>query len=108
MLQEHFVLLAANFIRWSNAWLMTNSSGSAKEVLDHAKMGTKRLVQVGVHLSAEVTWFLDGCFLRFSELSLLVGKGLFLPNRPEQLRSRLENFVFFHSFRRFDLWLHNP
>lgn len=107
ILQEHFVLFAANFIRWANVWLMNHSTGSAKDALDHAKLGTKRLVSVAAHTSADVIWFSDGCFLRFSDLSLLAGKDLFLPRQPDFCKNRLNNFVFFQCFRRFAKWLHN-
>lgn len=108
VLQEHFVLFAANFIRWANAWLMNHSSGCAKAILDHTKMGTKRLVHVGAHLSAEVSWFSEGCLLRFSDLSLLAGRQLLLPNHKHRARAHPEKLAFFRPFSCFAKWLHNP
>jgi hypothetical protein len=105
-LQENFVIFAANFIRWANIWLMTQSTGSAKNRLNHTRLGTKYLVQVAAHTSADVIWNSYGCLLRFSELSLLAGKELFLPPRPNSLKTIPKNLSFFRDFQRFRLWLH--
>jgi hypothetical protein len=106
LLQENFVIFAANFIRWANVWLMTQSTGSAKNQLNHTRLGTKYLVQVAAHTSADVIWNSYGCLLRFSDLSLLAGKELLLPPRPKSLKTAPKNLPFFHGFQRFRLWLH--
>ncbi len=107
LLQEHCVLFVANFIRWANAWLMQHASGSAKPKIDKSRVGLKHLVQVAAHTSANVIWFSDGCLLRFSDLSLLAGRELFLPTSPLHKQNGSQKSCFFHSFRRFAKWLHN-
>jgi hypothetical protein len=106
-LQENFVIFAANFIRWANHWLMTQATGSAKTSLNQSRRGTKFLVHVAAHTSADVIWNSYGCLLRFSDLSLLAGKELFLPPRPKSINTAKQNLSFFYYFQRFRLWLHN-
>lgn len=105
-LQEHLVLFAANFIRWSNVWLMSQATGSAKPNLDHLARGSKYLVQVAAHTSAEVIWSSSGCLLRFSDLSLLAGQELLLPPQPKPVKIVRPHLPFFCGFQRFCLWLH--
>jgi hypothetical protein len=105
-LQETFVIFAANFIRWANRWLMTQATGSAKTNLNHSRLGTKYLVQVAAHTSANVIWNSSGCLLRFSDLSLLAGKELLLPPLPKSSHSASINLPFFQGFQWFRLWLH--
>lgn len=107
LLQENMVIFAANFIRWANAWLLTRSSGSAIAMLDHSRLGTKYLVQVAAHTSASVTWNSYGCFLRFSDLSLLAGKELLLPPQQKPILPPAKYLSLFRDFQRFCLWLHN-
>lgn len=107
LLQENLVIFAANFIRWANVWLMTQSTGSAKNQLNHTRLGTKYLVQVAAHTSANVIWNSYGCLLRFSDLSLLAGQELLLPPRLKSFKTAPKNLSFFHGFQRFCLWLHN-
>jgi hypothetical protein len=107
VLQEYFVLFAANFIRWANAWLMLHASGTAKPYLDHERLGTKHIVQVAVHTSAEVIRNSYGCLLRFNNLSLLAGKELLLPPRIDPSKRQTQNLASLQPFRRFLLWLHN-
>lgn len=107
LLQEAFVLFAANFIRWASVWIDQHCAGSAREELAHGQVGTKRLVQVMAHTSAEIAWSADVCLVRFSPLSCLAGKELRLPGRSTQSRSHSGNVHFFQVFRRFSEWLHN-
>jgi hypothetical protein len=81
-LQENFVLFAANFIRWANAWLVRASQQSSLHV-DY--LSVKDLVQVAAHTSADVDWYSDGKLLRFSEQSVFAGKELKLPILAYQL-----------------------
>lgn len=81
-LQENFVLFAANFIRWANAWLTERSGGQR---LNLEGLGTKALVQVVAHTSAEVVRNSEGKLLRFSEQSVFAGKVLKLPFWAYQL-----------------------
>jgi len=52
-LQERMVLFAANFIRWATRWLSDQAEPVA-ESLDLSRMGIKRQVRVGAHVSAQV------------------------------------------------------
>jgi hypothetical protein len=105
-LQEYFVLFAANFIRWANRWLKQVGSGNAKPNLDLTKIGMKRFVQVATHTSASVTWSSAGCLLKFSDLSCMAGKQLFLPACASPSKVKPNKIVFFQRFERFALWLH--
>ena len=101
LLQENFVLFAGNFIRWANAWLSRHGEGSAKEALALSRLGLKRLVRDGAHTSALVNWYSDGCLLRFSELSFLAGKRLWLPRNSLLEKVPAKKSLFFHGFRHF-------
>jgi hypothetical protein len=107
VLQEAFVLFAANFIRWASVWIEHSCTGSAREALEQGKVGTKRLVQVMAHTSAEVSRKADVCLVRFSPLSCLAGRELRLPSRSTGCGHRSGKVQFFQVFRRFHLWLHN-
>jgi hypothetical protein len=52
-LQERMALFAANFIRWAAHWLAKQPQPQ-ENALDIRKMGIKRQVQVGAHVSAQV------------------------------------------------------
>jgi len=77
-LQECVVIFAANFIRWATHWLSNQAEPSANN-LDVSKMGVKRQVQVGAHVSAQVVQDSRGKLLKFSEHSVFAGKVLKLP-----------------------------
>jgi hypothetical protein len=79
-LQECLVLFAANFIRWATRWLVNQTQASPNR-LDLSKMGVKRQVQVGAHVSAQVIWDSQGKLLKFSEQSAFAGKVLRLHGR---------------------------
>ena len=81
-LQENFVVFAANFIRWANTWLARANRHGALQV-EH--LGTKELVQVAAHTSAELDRYSDGKLLRFSEQSVFAGKVLKMPVFAYQL-----------------------
>lgn len=74
-LQERMTLFAANFIRWAAAWI-SEQTQSQENALDVRKLGVKRQVQVGAHVSAQVIRNSDGMLLRFSEHSAFAGKVL--------------------------------
>ena len=78
-LQERMALFAANFIRWAAHWL-ADQPQPQQNVLDIRKMGVKRQVQVGAHVSAQVIRNSEGMLLKFSEHSAFSGKVLNLPN----------------------------
>jgi hypothetical protein len=101
ILQEAFVLFASNFIRWASVWIEQQCAGSAKKALDLRTVGTKRLVQVMAHTSAEVSRNADICLVRFNPLSCLAGKELRLPGHSTRPEGPFEKVRFFHVFRRF-------
>ncbi len=107
VLQEAFVLFAANFIRWASVWIANHCTGSAQAALDHRNVGTKRLVQVMTHTSAEVRRSADICLVKFSPLSCLAGRELLLPSHSTPVHHRSGKVLFFHVFGRFTQWLHN-
>jgi hypothetical protein len=107
LLQEHFIVFAANFIRWASAWIEKNCTGSAKAALQLPQVGTKRLVQVMAHTSADVCRSSDICFLRFGRLSCLAGKELYVPHLASQPLIHPRKVQFFQVFHRFTEWLHN-
>ncbi len=72
-LQERMVLFAANFIRWATRWLSSQTEPVA-ESLQVSKMGVKRQVRVGAHVSAQVVQDSQGKLLRFSKQSIFAGK----------------------------------
>jgi len=78
-LQECFVIFAANFIRWATYWLASQAESTA-DGLNVSRMGVKRQVQVGAHVSAQVIQDSRGRLLKFSEHSVFAGKVLALPD----------------------------
>ncbi len=76
-LQEHFVLFAANFIRWAMAWLARPGNVHSPKL---ERLGIKEFVRVASQTSAEVVRNSAGKLLRFSEQSVFAGKELFLPD----------------------------
>src|SRR4030066_105044 len=81
-LQECFVLFAANFIRWASHWLAEKAQ-PAKNALEIHKLGIKRQVQVGAHVSAQVIRNSDSRMLRFSKHSAFAGRVLKLALDPK-------------------------
>ena len=89
-LQEAFVIFAANFIRWALHWL-THLPQPDEQALDVRRLGIKRLVQVGAHVSAHISLSSEGKLLRFTEWSAFAGKVLRLPLStapPSQQKTR--------------------
>lgn len=76
-LQERMALFAANFIRWATHWL-TEQPQPHENALDIRKLGVKRQVHVGAHVSAQVIRNAEGMLLKFSEHSAFSGKVLHL------------------------------
>jgi hypothetical protein len=89
-LQECMVVFAANFIRWATHWLSQQAEPSAN-CLDVRKLGIKRQVQVGAHVSAQVLQDSHGKLLKFSTHSVFAGQVLKLPKcavaRPVERKS---------------------
>lgn len=86
-LQEAFVIFAANFIRLATPWLASQTQATTQN-LKIEKMGIKRQVQVGAHVSAQVIHDSEGKLLKFSEHSVFAGKVLKFPgcSSPRSLR----------------------
>jgi hypothetical protein len=72
-LQEAFVLFAANFIRWATHWLQEQGQPLEK-ALDVGKLGIKRQVHVGAHVSGQLIEDSAGKLLKFSEQSAFAGQ----------------------------------
>ena len=81
-LQEVFVMFAANFIRWAAHWMRTQAQ-PLENTLAIEKLGIKRQVQVGAHVSAQVVRNSEGMLLMFSPHSVFAGKVLAL--KPAKL-----------------------
>jgi hypothetical protein len=77
-LQEAFVIFAANFIRLATSWLASQTQATPQN-LKIEKIGIKRQVQVGAHVSAQVVHDSEGKLLKFSEHSVFAGKVLKFP-----------------------------
>ena len=75
VLQEAFVIFTANFIRWAAYWMQTQAE-PAENALPIEKMGIKRQVHVGAHVSAQVVRNSEGLLLKFSPYSAFAGKVL--------------------------------
>jgi hypothetical protein len=76
-LQEAFVMFAANFIRWAAHWMRLQAE-PLENALAIEKLGIKRQVQVGAHVSARVVRNSGGTLLKFSPHSAFAGKVLVL------------------------------
>ena len=107
VLQEAFVIFAANFIRWASLWIEQHCTGSAVGALDQRKIGAKRLVHVMAHTSGEVSRSADMGLVKFSPMSCLAGKELRFPCRPTRSEIRSGKVLFFCEFQRFTKWLRN-
>ena len=77
LLQEAFVIFIANFIRWAAYWMQAQAE-PAENALPIEKMGIKRQVHVGAHVSAQVVRNSEGMLLKFSPHSAFAGKVLAL------------------------------
>jgi len=77
-LQEAFVIFAANFIRLATPWIASQTQATPQN-LKVQKMGVKRQVQVGAHVSAQVIHDSEGKLLKFSDYSVFAGKVLKFP-----------------------------
>ena len=84
---QYCVIFAANFIRWVSHWL-TEQAQPAENALNMGKLGVKRQVQAGAHVSAQVIRSSAGKLLSFSEHSAFAGKVLCLPGAGDPARDR--------------------
>jgi hypothetical protein len=72
VIQEEFVVFAANFVRWAAAWLC-QACPEAPTPFNQTRPNVKQLVRVAANTSAWVIWEPEGCLLRFTELSAFAG-----------------------------------
>jgi len=75
-LQEHLAAFAANFVRWTAHWIVTQCPHRPADWQSPVPPGTKELVQVAAHTSAWVLWQPGGCWLQFTDQSFFAGQSL--------------------------------
>jgi len=102
VLQEAFVVFIANFIRWAAYWMQVQAE-PAENALPIEKMGIKRQVHVGAHVSAQVVRNSEGMLLKFSPHSAFAGKVLALKsgNWSSGRASPQFRLLFLNLLRRF-------
>ena len=76
LLQEHFVAFAANFVRWATRWLTQDCVNLPEGWLDPDHPHIKDQVKVGASSLAWVSWFEQGCLLKFEDHSIFAGRSL--------------------------------
>jgi hypothetical protein len=76
LLQEHFVAFAANFVRWATLWLTRECVNLSEGWLDPDQPHIKDQVKIGARSLAWVSWFEQGCLLRFDDHSIFAGRSL--------------------------------
>jgi len=89
-------LFAANFIRRATHWLASLPRPD-ENALDVCRMGIKHQVQIGAHVSAQISQSSDGKWLRFSDGSVFAGKVFRLPRGapPPGRRKSCKRMPFF-------------
>lgn len=76
LLQEQFVAFAANFVRWATLWLTQECTNVSEGWLDPAHPHVKEQVKIGAQSFAWVSWYEQGCMLRFEDHSVFAGRSL--------------------------------
>lgn len=76
LLQEQFVAFAANLVRWATLWLQEDCANASEGWLDPAHPHVKEQVKVGARSLAWVSWYEQGCMLRFEDHSVFAGRSL--------------------------------
>jgi len=76
LLQEQFVAFAANFVRWATLWLKEDCANAPEGWLDPSHPHIKEQVKVGAQSLAWVSWYEQGCMLRFEDHSVFAGRSL--------------------------------
>jgi len=76
LLQEQFVAFAANFVRWATLWLTQDCSNIQEGWLDIDQPHIKDQVKIGAQSLAWVSWFEQGCLLKFEDHSIFAGRSL--------------------------------
>lgn len=76
LLQDHFVAFAANFVRWAILWLTQDCGNVPEGWLDPVHPQVKQQVIIGAQSLAWVSWYEQGCMLRFEDHSIFAGRSL--------------------------------
>lgn len=76
LLQEQFVAFAANFVRWATLWLQEDCANVSEGWLDPTHPHIKEQVKLGAQSLAWVSWYEQGCLLRFEDHSIFAGRSL--------------------------------
>jgi len=76
LLQDHFVAFAANFVRWATLWLTQDCGNVPEGWLDPTHPQVKAQVKIGAQSLAWVSWYEQGCMLRFEDHSVFAGRSL--------------------------------
>jgi hypothetical protein len=77
-LQEAMTIFAANFFRWTTAWI-AQPALPTEHSLPLSMLGIKKQVQVAANTSASVIHHSGGMLLMFNPASAFAGKSLFFP-----------------------------
>jgi hypothetical protein len=81
LLQEQFVAFAANFVRWATLWLTQDCSNIPDGWLDLDHPHIKDQVKIGAQSLAWVSWYEQGCLLKFEDHSIFAGRSLNVKKR---------------------------
>jgi hypothetical protein len=99
LLQEHFVAFAANFIRWATVWLTQECANTPEGWLDPDQPHLKDQVHIGARSLAWVSWFKQGCLLKFEDHSVFAGRSLKVKTQwPYQLVLPFAKSCYFSHF----------
>jgi hypothetical protein len=75
-LQEQFVAFAANFVRWATLWLIQDCLNISEGWLDPDHPHIRDQVKIGAQSLAWVSWYEQGCLLKFEDHSIFAGRSL--------------------------------
>lgn len=76
LLQEHFTLFAANFVRFASVWLAEHCPHLPDGWQDSTQPQVKQQVKVAAQTSAYVSWYGQNCLLRFTDHSVFASRSL--------------------------------
>jgi len=76
LLQDLFVAFLANFVRWATLWLLEDCANAPEGWLDPGHPHVKEQVKVGARSMAWVSWYEQGCLLRFEDHSVFAARSL--------------------------------
>ena len=76
LLLDHIVAFSANFVRWATLWLTQDCGNAPEGWLDPVHPQVKQQVKIGAQSLAWVSWYEQGCMLRFEDHSVFAGRSL--------------------------------